>query len=157
MRYAAPHSRGFSAPAARHVHRYAPVMADEPEDPLALQRAFMESCGLDGSKPVRAVGVSHYQEALAGIAGRKRAHYSNIDCEARLVPEPTNPKDPDAVAVFIGEDHVGYLPAGLARPAADVVPAEIVGGWRQHRHDANDTIREGSWGVLLWLGAQPLA
>lgn len=128
-------------------------MADDGEDVESLQRMFMESCGLDGSKPVRAVGVSHYQEALTAIAGRKRAHYTNMDCEAHLVPEPTNPKDSNAVAVFIGDYHVGYLPAGTPRPATQVVPAEIVGGWRQHRHDAADTVREGSWGVLLWLSA----
>jgi hypothetical protein len=36
------------------------------------------------------------------------------DMEATLVPEPWNPHDGNAVAVVVGDQHVGYLPAELA-------------------------------------------
>ena len=32
---------------------------------------------------------------------------------ARLVPEPTNAFDPNAVKVIVNDEHVGYLPRGL--------------------------------------------
>ena len=36
------------------------------------------------------------------------------DIEVTLVPEPWNPHDSNAVAVVVGDHHVGYLPADLA-------------------------------------------
>jgi hypothetical protein len=54
------------------------------------------------------VGESHYQRALARIAGRDPEGV-NHHCEAILIPEPTNPHDPNAVLVTIAGRPVGYL------------------------------------------------
>ena len=37
----------------------------------------------------------------------------------RLVREPGNPHDPDAVAVYRGATHIGYLPRRVNRDVAD--------------------------------------
>lgn len=68
------------------------------------------------------VGESHYQAALAHIAeGRDEGFH----CTARLKPEPNNPHDRYAVAVFIGRRKVGYL-AGY--DAKDYVLAQAGAG-----------------------------
>lgn len=67
------------------------------------------------------VGESLHQPALRRAAGGRVAdvsdgHFENaIPVTACLVPEPGNPDDPNAVAVTVGEELVGYLPAATAR------------------------------------------
>jgi len=101
-------------------------------------------------------GESHYQEALAAIAGHD-PHGVNVHCEALLVPEPDNNVDPRAVAVVIEGKRVGHLRredaagygARLAalgvegRPAA--CPAYICGGFVTEDGD------QVSYGVKLGL------
>jgi HIRAN domain len=57
---------------------------------------------------VRVVGVSHYQAALREIAppGAGRVRHPVL---ARLVPEPTNPHDENAIQVLVFDQLVGYL------------------------------------------------
>lgn len=58
---------------------------------------------------VRVVGVSHYQDALrrlSGVAGDEPVRHA---VRAALVPEPTNPHDPNAVTVLVDGELVGYL------------------------------------------------
>lgn len=70
---------------------------------------------------VAVVGESLHQPALRRAAGSRVAdvsdgHFENaIPVTACLVPEPGNPDDPNAVAVTVGEELVGYLPAADAR------------------------------------------
>lgn len=59
-------------------------------------------------------GESHYQEALREIVGTTTATEVAVDTEALLVPEPSNPHDPNAVMVQIDGKLVGYLPRGDA-------------------------------------------
>ncbi len=63
---------------------------------------------------VRAVGVSHYQDALTRICPRSEGERTRCRVRAGLVPEPGNPHDPNAVMVRIGDDLVGYLSRGDA-------------------------------------------
>lgn len=60
---------------------------------------------------VRAVGVSHHQEALRRLSGVAAAGAGPVrhDVEATLVPEPANPHDPNAVRVEVEGEFVGYL------------------------------------------------
>ncbi len=83
------------------------------------------------------VGESHYQEALLRASeGAPDGRFT-----ARLVLEPENPHDPNAVAVHSPDgETVGYLPADdavlyarlltdlLAHEVAPVCPATLVGG-----------------------------
>ena len=80
-------------------------------------------------------------------------------CNVALVPEPSNPHDPDAVAVFILQGKVGpralvgYLPANMAPLfkrsllntgyEAASCRAKIVGGGNRGRRD------QGSFGIRL--------
>jgi hypothetical protein len=67
------------------------------------------------------VGESLHQSALRRAAGGRAAdvsdgHFENaIPVTACLVPEPGNPDDPNAVAVTVGGELVGYLPATAAK------------------------------------------
>lgn len=100
------------------------------------------------------VGEQSYQDALAQIAGPKTEDGVELLCEAVVKPEPENPHDSSAVAVYIRGYKVGYLSrteakawvAALSRNGlagqSFLVDAMIVGGWRRK----ND---EGHYGVKL--------
>jgi hypothetical protein len=68
---------------------------------------------------VRGVSFGSRQEAL-----RRLARYNPADVRAVLVPEPSNPADPSAVAVMVGVNggkglyRLGYVPRNLAPVAA---------------------------------------
>lgn len=97
-------------------------------------------------------GESHYQKALAKIAGPRVAEGKEFKCKARLVREPSNPYDANAVQVIVEDRLVGYLPRAEAKTfshwcvskgAASVTcDALIVGGW-------DDGQSEGSYGIRL--------
>jgi hypothetical protein len=107
------------------------------------------------------VGEAHYQDALAAFCGGYSRDGYELVCDARLVPEPDNPHDANAVRVEIGGRKVGYISRGDAPKinaelsllgldgAGVVVGAMIRGGWRRNQHD------QGAFGV--WLNpARPL-
>ena len=64
---------------------------------------------LEGDERVEAVGESHYQPALLRCCGARRGDEVRFGCRARLVPEPSNPYDRNAVAVQVDGEHVAYL------------------------------------------------
>jgi hypothetical protein len=61
------------------------------------------------ARRVDIVGEGHYDRALAKIAGPKAANGVNMYTVARLVPEPANRHDRNAVAAIIDGHIVGYL------------------------------------------------
>lgn len=93
---------------------------------------------------VRVVGESHRQDALRDAARGRVVAPGDLDAAipvtARLVPEPRNPHDSNAVRVDVDARPVGYLPRDVApewqpdllRLAADGCVAEcdayIMGG-----------------------------
>jgi hypothetical protein len=70
---------------------------------------------------VRGVSLGNRQEALRRLAG-----YAREQVRAFIVPEPTNPVDPQAVAVMVGVQNgkglyrLGYLPREYAPAAASI-------------------------------------
>ena len=79
-----------------------------------------------------AVGVQYYEKALISVAhkgghfdkpdnqfvkiypdGKRIFKYYFNDCEARLVPEPKNRHDKNAVMITLDGKCVGYVPANL--------------------------------------------
>ncbi len=89
------------------------------------------------SFPVRGVMVGNRQEALRRLNG-----YNPAQVRAVLVPEPSNPADPAAVAVMVGVQggrglfRLGYVPRNLAPvvsamrgqlPAVRVLAGDICG------------------------------
>jgi hypothetical protein len=113
----------------------------------------------DGEFETEVVGESHYQDALAKIAGPKTSAGVDLAVRARLVPEPDNPHDSNAVAIYVQGLKVGHLPRDMAaewvetlRRRGDAravieVDANITGGWLRKRRDGK--ISEGSFGVSL--------
>jgi hypothetical protein len=55
------------------------------------------------------VGESFYQSALLAITGSSPGEEVTLDCIAELVPEPSNPHDPNAIMVKIEGRCVGHL------------------------------------------------
>jgi hypothetical protein len=72
--------------------------------------ATRASVDLTGNQRLAVVGESHYQPALAAVAGPKRAGGVEVVVQAVLAAEPNNPYDSHAVAVhLVGGGKVGYL------------------------------------------------
>ena len=61
------------------------------------------------ARRVEIVGEASYQRELAQIAGPKTPNGVNVKLAARLVPEPTNRRDRNAVSAVIDGHTVGYL------------------------------------------------
>jgi hypothetical protein len=72
---------------------------------------------LSGGLEVALVGESNYQEALTTIAGSKRPESVRIPTQAILMPEPDNPYDPNAVAVYIDGGRSGIFRDPLPKPS----------------------------------------
>lgn len=66
--------------------------------------------------------MSQFNFELAGVKFRREAYLSakvaNNDV-LTLKPEPTNKYDPNAVQVFKGEIHIGYVPREFSSMVAD--------------------------------------
>ena len=120
-------------------------------------RAAYQVSWRQGSYPLSAVGESNYQDALSRICGGHNRDGHELECLAVVIPEPTNPYDPNAHKVMINGLLVGYLPrdeakrfktqarnAGIAGQAVEVA-ALISGGWRTNQYD------EGFFGVRLGI------
>ena len=82
---------------------------------------------LEGDALVRVVGTSHYQEALLALSGRQGDEEVRVEKVAVFVPEPDNPHDPDAIAVQIDGQLVGYLSRDENRRWLDVVQGREIG------------------------------
>ena len=68
----------------------------------------LDALGFTGSAELAVVGEAAYQSNLWSIVGRQD-EYVREPVYGFLVPEDGNPHDPNAVAVFVGGNKVGYL------------------------------------------------
>jgi len=77
------------------------------------------------------------KEIIAAKAYNQNIYkYTFVKCPVELVPEPTNPHDPNAVQVVIGGLLVGYIKAGSSKHILNLISAnkitnldyEITGG-----------------------------
>lgn len=82
------------------------------------------------------VGESHYQGALERLAGGRTADGVDVPVRAFFTPERDNPHDPNAVAVTVSGEQVGYLSRasaavyrGALGAAVSSCEGRIVGGW----------------------------
>ena len=95
-----------------------------PTPPAGREIALWTRNGWAGQQ---VVGERAHFAALRAVVGpAHRAAGSEHRVPATLVPEPTNRFDPDAVAVHIGGQRIGYLPredAARYRPALDEIHA----------------------------------
>ena len=115
---------------------------------------------------IEVVGESHYQADLEAIVGGKAEQACEVEKWAYLIPEPDNPYDRHAVAIYIEGRKVGYLGRELAQDyavplvqlwddlhARGVCRALIGGGWRRIVNQLGGTsyTDEGHFGVKLAL------
>lgn len=113
---------------------------------------------VQGDVEVKVAGTSFHQSEIEAIAGEKTAEGHFDEHSAILMPEPTNPADPNAVQVTINGELVGYLPKHLGRiwqPLLFLIgkkygrvvacQAIITGGWSRGGRS------EGKFGVTLIL------
>lgn len=97
------------------------------------------------------VGEQSYQQNLRKIAGPKEDVSKSYECMAKVISEPTNKYDKNAVKVEINGLLVGYINKAEAKKVSGrkvnkIVPAVIDGGW------VNDD-SEGSYGGKLAIGS----
>ncbi len=110
-----------------------------------------------GDIRVDVVGESHYQSAIRAACDWKRGTDTLFHCVAELVPEPTNPYDPNAIKVTINGACVGYLPrqdaAKLGPAIREAIKLQGSGACRAviagHANSATDNL-----GVFLHLDAK---
>ena len=108
-----------------------------------------------GSYSLEIVGESHYQPALEALCGGRTPEGADLQFDARLVCEGSNPHDPHAVRIDIGGQTVGYLSRSHARVyrrqldslgyrgCTAFCSARVRGGWDRG---------PGDWGYLgVWL------
>jgi hypothetical protein len=76
---------------------------------------------LEGDDLIRVVGTSHYQDALLRLTGRQADEQVRVDKIAVFAPEPDNPHDPNAIAIHIDGELVGYLSRDENKRWGDVV------------------------------------
>jgi hypothetical protein len=125
----------------------APADGAESAPPRARVPVLVQNKGYN----LEVVGEQQHQNALLRLVGGHSRSGHREEFEALLRAQPGNPHDPNAVAVFIREAQVGYLPADKAAAFRAKLPevteakcwAVVVGGWRTNQHD------EGSCGVYL--------
>lgn len=84
------------------LHSPAPTTADSPKEVEA--KVFKGR-----ARRVEIVGEAIYEREIAQVAGPKTPNGVNMYVVARLVPEPTNRRDRNAVAVVINGYTVGHL------------------------------------------------
>jgi hypothetical protein len=98
-------------------NKLAPRMGGDRRAAFVEAWAIVKAGGLELA--VRGVSFGNRQEALRRLAG-----YAPEQVRAVLVPEPSNPADPAAVAVMVGVNggkglyRLGYVPRNLAPVAA---------------------------------------
>lgn len=122
---------------------------------LKRSRAANQVVWRSGSYPMEVVGESNYQSVLLDICGRYNREGHNLEIEAEISREPTNPYDANAVVVQLGGRKVGYLGKEQAqRVSAQMMDegidcarcqSKVVGGWRTNQHD------QGYFGVKLGI------
>ena len=98
---------------------------------------------LRGHESVNVAGESHYQDALRAISGQGEIRH---DTEARLIPEPDNPHDANAVRVEIDGAKVGYLPRDLRRNGHHRWPSWRAGGGSAPARPPWSDRRTALWG-----------
>jgi hypothetical protein len=78
---------------------------------------------LPGTTEIPLAGASHH---AAAVEETIRGVLDGGQMDAVLIPEPDNPHDPNAVAVYMLGGHVGYVPrrmAGMLQPALAALSA----------------------------------
>lgn len=115
----------------------------KPKDGIKVKFVRESAAPAASSRPpgprLPVVGESHYRDNLRKIAGPGGTTGVNVNVTARLIAEPKNPHDPNAVRVDVNGRTVGYLGRDDAAELAPEmhrihatsinIPAHISAGW----------------------------
>ncbi|MCC6236016.1 MAG: hypothetical protein IT299_00410 [Dehalococcoidia bacterium] len=77
------------------------------------------------------VGESYRQDALRSLvaaAPTDKFKRYRVEVMSGLVPEPSNPEDPNAIAIYIARRHVGYVPREAARYVHEPIARVVANG-----------------------------
>lgn len=85
-----------------------PARADS--SPFPPGETEVTALAFTGTEDLDVVGESHRQAELWVLAGGVTTERVRTDIVAFLIPEPENPHDPNAIAVYINRLRVGYIP-----------------------------------------------
>lgn len=96
----------------------------------------------DGDFELNVVGESHYQDALEQLAGGRTEDGARVETTALLIPQPDNPYDSNAVAVWADGKQVGHL----SRENAEILQSKIIDiNTRRNRAAACRAVVVGGW------------
>ena len=73
-------------------------------------------------------GTQHRQDAILAQLPRRLADGAELDTVGHLVPEPTNPFDPNGVGCHVNGQLIGYLPRGEAARYSSVLTRMVESG-----------------------------
>lgn len=154
----APEPDPVKVPEPDPVNEEPPALAPEPEKPLFKKYAF------------KVAGISRRQKDIAskllpenddfllskselveiGAVDERIYKYSPIELGAELVPEPDNPRDPNAIKVLVDGVQIGYVPADktgkvkslLDKEQIHAITSSFYGGPYKIIHEDFDPERE---------------
>ena len=113
------------------------------------------------AKKYKVAGVTHYEKSILKFAQPNplysksakeiiaaKQYNTNIYqyCFAaqatQLIPEPSNPHDPNAIKVIIGGEHVGYIKAGSCKHILNLIA--------ENRIERIDSVIKGGKFINVW-------
>lgn len=140
----------------RPTTTHLPPPVNLPVRPSLLMRT------IGGQEKHEVVGESYRQDAFEQTVGPRTEDGPTIEyVTVQLAREPSNQQDPNAVAVFIGTTHVGYIPrerTAAWHPVIDHLHqtgravasiGQVVGGWSRANGDT------GSYGLIVFASDPP--
>jgi hypothetical protein len=113
-------TRRFKASTSARAASQAPTIDD------VLTQVKLEPPRQPLDEQIELAGEQHHVKAIRRVFAEYSMPITTSgatldEVEIALLPEPWNPHDPNAIAVLVGRNQVGYLPAELARDYAQVL------------------------------------
>lgn len=114
-----PEPEPVKVPEPDPVNEELPAPAPDPEKPLFKKYAFKVAGISRRQKDIASKLLTENSDFLLskselveiGAVDERIYKYSPIELDAELVPEPDNPRDPNAIKVLVDGVQIGYVPA----------------------------------------------
>lgn len=104
----------IAQPAPTPEARAAPAAA-EPAEGRLMNDDRVDWSRFEDCRRVSVVGYDFHQPGLRAVTGGQMRPDLRYECRARLVREPDNEHDVNAVKVMVGDQKIGYVKAGSAK------------------------------------------
>lgn len=116
------------------VNEEPPAPSPEPEKPLFKKYAFKVAGISRRQKDITSKLLPENNDYLLskselveiGAIDERIYKYSPIELDAELVPEPDNPRDPNAIKVFVDDVQLGYVPADKTGKVKNLLEKEQI-------------------------------